>query len=124
MAPSNCFFHSFQIGERGVNLSGGQRQRVGLARALYSQRPILLLDDPLSAVDACVGSHVFHKAIKGFSKGKTILFVTHQLQVKACPQISPTPLFGMFIPEKAKTTKYILRIHSPSQAQVEQKLWV
>lgn len=69
-----------EIGERGVNLSGGQRQRVGLARALYSDRPILLLDDPLSAVDACVGSHVFHKAIKEFSKGKTILFVTHQLQ--------------------------------------------
>lgn len=53
-----------------------------MARALYSDRPILLLDDPLSAVDACVGSHVFHKAIKEFSKGKTILFVTHQLQVR------------------------------------------
>uniref|UniRef100_A0A7N6FJR0 ATP-binding cassette sub-family C member 5 n=1 Tax=Anabas testudineus TaxID=64144 RepID=A0A7N6FJR0_ANATE len=69
-----------EIGERGANLSGGQRQRVSLARALYSERPILLLDDPLSAVDACVGSHVFHKAIKGAAKGKTVLFVTHQLQ--------------------------------------------
>lgn len=69
-----------EIGERGANLSGGQRQRVSLARALYSERPILLLDDPLSAVDACVGSHVFHKAIRGTAKGKTVLFVTHQLQ--------------------------------------------
>uniref|UniRef100_A0A8C6WM59 Si:ch211-221f10.2 n=1 Tax=Neogobius melanostomus TaxID=47308 RepID=A0A8C6WM59_9GOBI len=69
-----------EIGERGANLSGGQRQRVSLARALYSERPILLLDDPLSAVDACVGSHVFHKAIRGAAKGKTVLFVTHQLQ--------------------------------------------
>ncbi|XP_070770076.1 ATP-binding cassette sub-family C member 5 [Enoplosus armatus] len=69
-----------EIGERGANLSGGQRQRVSLARALYSERPILLLDDPLSAVDACVGSHVFHKAIKGVAKDKTVLFVTHQLQ--------------------------------------------
>ncbi|XP_051276349.1 ATP-binding cassette sub-family C member 5 [Dicentrarchus labrax] len=69
-----------EIGERGANLSGGQRQRVSLARALYSERPILLLDDPLSAVDACVGSHVFHKAIRGIAKGKTVLFVTHQLQ--------------------------------------------
>nr|XP_046262443.1 ATP-binding cassette sub-family C member 5 isoform X2 [Scatophagus argus] len=69
-----------EIGERGANLSGGQRQRVSLARALYSERPILLLDDPLSAVDACVGSHVFHKAIRGVAKGKTVLFVTHQLQ--------------------------------------------
>ncbi|XP_072292178.1 ATP-binding cassette sub-family C member 5 [Eucyclogobius newberryi] len=69
-----------EIGERGANLSGGQRQRVSLARALYSDRPILLLDDPLSAVDACVGSHVFNKAIRGAAKGKTVLFVTHQLQ--------------------------------------------
>ncbi|XP_044061552.1 multidrug resistance-associated protein 5 isoform X2 [Siniperca chuatsi] len=69
-----------EIGERGANLSGGQRQRVSLARALYSERPILLLDDPLSAVDTCVGSHVFHKAIRGVAKGKTVLFVTHQLQ--------------------------------------------
>ncbi|KAA8588718.1 hypothetical protein FQN60_010063 [Etheostoma spectabile] len=69
-----------EIGERGTNLSGGQRQRVSLARALYSERPILLLDDPLSAVDARVGNHVFHKAIRGAAKGKTVLFVTHQLQ--------------------------------------------
>uniref|UniRef100_A0A671WEZ3 ATP-binding cassette sub-family C member 5 n=1 Tax=Sparus aurata TaxID=8175 RepID=A0A671WEZ3_SPAAU len=69
-----------EIGERGANLSGGQRQRVSLARALYSERPILLLDDPLSAVDACVGSYVFRKAIRGVGKGKTVLFVTHQLQ--------------------------------------------
>ncbi|XP_042275580.1 multidrug resistance-associated protein 5 isoform X2 [Thunnus maccoyii] len=69
-----------EIGERGANLSGGQRQRLSMARALYSERPILLLDDPLSAVDACVGSHVFNKAIRGAAKGKTVLFVTHQLQ--------------------------------------------
>ncbi|MED6244508.1 hypothetical protein ATANTOWER_013762, partial [Ataeniobius toweri] len=69
-----------EIGERGANLSGGQRQRVSLARALYSDRPILLLDDPLSAVDTCVGSHIFSRAIQGAAKGKTVLFVTHQLQ--------------------------------------------
>ncbi|XP_010895088.2 multidrug resistance-associated protein 5 isoform X2 [Esox lucius] len=72
-----------EIGERGANLSGGQRQRVSLARALYSDRPILLLDDPLSAVDAHVGSHLFHNAIRTASKGKTIIFVTHQLQYLA-----------------------------------------
>ncbi|KAL0973606.1 hypothetical protein UPYG_G00207060 [Umbra pygmaea] len=72
-----------EIGERGTNLSGGQRQRVSLARALYSEQPILLLDDPLSAVDSHVGAHLFHNAIRTASKGKTIIFVTHQLQYLA-----------------------------------------
>ena len=44
-----------EIGERGVNLSGGQKQRVNLARALYSDKDVYLLDDPLSAVDPKVG---------------------------------------------------------------------
>ncbi|XP_052005239.1 ATP-binding cassette sub-family C member 5-like [Xyrauchen texanus] len=69
-----------EIGERGANLSGGQRQRVSLARALYSERPVLLLDDPLSAVDTCVGSHLFHSAIRTAARGRTVIFVTHQLQ--------------------------------------------
>uniref|UniRef100_A0A9J8BBY1 Si:ch211-221f10.2 n=1 Tax=Cyprinus carpio carpio TaxID=630221 RepID=A0A9J8BBY1_CYPCA len=68
------------IGERGANLSGGQRQRVSLARALYSERPVLLLDDPLSAVDTRVGSHLFHSAIRRAAKSRTVIFVTHQLQ--------------------------------------------
>ncbi|XP_066523942.1 ATP-binding cassette sub-family C member 5 [Hoplias malabaricus] len=72
-----------EIGERGANLSGGQRQRVSLARALYSDRPILLLDDPLSAVDAQVGAHLFHSAIRRAAGGKTVIFVTHQLQYLA-----------------------------------------
>lgn len=73
-----------QIGERGANLSGGQRQRVSLARALYSERPVILLDDPLSALDSHVGSRLFHSAIRGAASDKTILFVTHQLQVCTC----------------------------------------
>lgn len=77
-----------EIGERGANLSGGQRQRVSLARALYSDRPVLLLDDPLSAVDAHVGSHLFHNAILRAAKDKTILFVTHQLQyLSECDEV-------------------------------------
>ncbi|XP_066571078.1 ATP-binding cassette sub-family C member 5 isoform X2 [Amia ocellicauda] len=72
-----------EIGERGVNLSGGQRQRISLARALYSDHPLLLLDDPLSAVDAHVGAHLFHKAIRGAAQGRTVLFITHQLQYLA-----------------------------------------
>uniref|UniRef100_A0A671TEH9 ATP-binding cassette sub-family C member 5 n=1 Tax=Sparus aurata TaxID=8175 RepID=A0A671TEH9_SPAAU len=69
-----------EIGERGANLSGGQRQRISLARALYSDRDIYILDDPLSALDAHVANHVFRNAIRKQLYQKTIIFVTHQLQ--------------------------------------------
>ncbi|KAL7833683.1 hypothetical protein AOLI_G00286430 [Acnodon oligacanthus] len=69
-----------EIGERGLNLSGGQKQRVSLARAVYSNRDIFLLDDPLSAVDAHVGKHIFEECIKKELKGKSVILVTHQLQ--------------------------------------------
>uniref|UniRef100_A0A672RNH9 ATP-binding cassette sub-family C member 5 n=1 Tax=Sinocyclocheilus grahami TaxID=75366 RepID=A0A672RNH9_SINGR len=69
-----------EIGERGANLSGGQRQRISLARALYSNRGIYILDDPLSALDAHVGNHIFNNAIRKHLRGKTVIFVTHQLQ--------------------------------------------
>ncbi|XP_072428524.1 ATP-binding cassette sub-family C member 5 isoform X3 [Chiloscyllium punctatum] len=69
-----------EVGEHGANLSGGQRQRISLARALYSDRSIYILDDPLSALDAHVGNHIFNNAIKKQLKWKTVLFITHQLQ--------------------------------------------
>lgn len=68
------------VGERGTTLSGGQKARVSLARALYSQSDIYLLDDPLSAVDSRVGRHLFHYAIQGdLLKDKIVLLVTHHL---------------------------------------------
>nr|XP_012805668.2 ATP-binding cassette sub-family C member 12 isoform X1 [Jaculus jaculus] len=77
-----------EIGERGVNLSGGQRQRISLARAVYSNRQLYLLDDPLSAVDAHVGKHVFEECIKKTLRGKTIVLVTHQLQfLESCDEV-------------------------------------
>ncbi|XP_051968146.1 ATP-binding cassette sub-family C member 3-like isoform X3 [Xyrauchen texanus] len=68
-----------EIGEKGINLSGGQRQRVSLARALYSEADVYLLDDPLSAVDAHVAKHIFDKVVgpEGVLKGKTRILVTH-----------------------------------------------
>uniref|UniRef100_A0A8C6M5R5 ATP binding cassette subfamily C member 12 n=1 Tax=Nothobranchius furzeri TaxID=105023 RepID=A0A8C6M5R5_NOTFU len=69
-----------EIGERGLNLSGGQKQRVSLARAVYSNKDIFLLDDPLSAVDAHVGKHIFEECIKKELQGKSVILVSHQLQ--------------------------------------------
>ncbi|CAG2166002.1 unnamed protein product [Oppiella nova] len=72
-----------EIGEKGINLSGGQRQRVSLARAVYSDADIYLLDDPLSAVDAHVGRHLFDETIgpKGILRKKTRILVTHKASV-------------------------------------------
>ena len=65
---------------QGVNLSGGQKQRMSLARAVYHNADILVLDDVLSAVDPHVGKHIFEKCILGALAGKTRVLVTHQLQ--------------------------------------------
>uniref|UniRef100_T1KXB4 ABC-type glutathione-S-conjugate transporter n=1 Tax=Tetranychus urticae TaxID=32264 RepID=T1KXB4_TETUR len=70
-----------EIGERGVNLSGGQKQRISFARAVYANCDVVLLDDPLSAVDVHVASHLFNQVIgpNGLLKDKTRLLVTHRL---------------------------------------------
>ncbi|XP_051881887.1 multidrug resistance-associated protein 4 isoform X2 [Pristis pectinata] len=77
-----------QIGDRGVTLSGGQKARVNLARSVYQDADIYLLDDPLSAVDAEVGKHLFEQCITGVLKNKPRILVTHQLQyLSAASQI-------------------------------------
>lgn len=68
-----------EIGERGTNLSGGQKARISLARALYSDADIYLLDDPLSAVDSKVAKNLFFNAIKEILKEKTVILATHQI---------------------------------------------
>nr|XP_049698223.1 ATP-binding cassette sub-family C member 4 isoform X1 [Helicoverpa armigera] len=67
------------VGERGASLSGGQRARINLARAVYRQAEIYLLDDPLSAVDAHVGRQLFDECISGYLRHTTRVLVTHQL---------------------------------------------
>ncbi|EGG24262.1 hypothetical protein DFA_06412 [Cavenderia fasciculata] len=68
-----------EIGERGINLSGGQKQRVSIARAVYSNADVYIMDDPLSAVDAHVGKHIFSKCINGYLRPKTVVLVANQL---------------------------------------------
>jgi len=68
---------------QGTNLSGGQKQRVALARAAYKEASLYLLDDPLAAVDAGVGRHIFESLIgpEGILKGKTRILVTHNTRL-------------------------------------------
>ncbi|WJX31534.1 Canalicular multispecific organic anion transporter 2 [Trifolium repens] len=68
------------IGEKGINLSGGQKQRVQIARALYQDADIYLLDDPFSAVDAHTGSHLFKECLLELLKTKTVIYITHQVE--------------------------------------------
>ena len=77
-----------QVEEGALNLSGGQRTRICLARVIYTDRPILLLDDPLSSLDL----RVIHKVVEnlsilGKSEGKTIILATHHISsLKYCDQ--------------------------------------
>ncbi|CAF3680029.1 unnamed protein product [Rotaria sordida] len=68
------------VGDQGVMLSGGQKARVNMARALYHDADIYLLDDPLSAVDTKVSKHLFDKSIKYYLRDKICILVTHQIQ--------------------------------------------
>jgi len=68
-----------QIGEKGVNLSGGQKARLGLARAVYQDRDIYLMDDPISALDAHVRKNIIDNVINGMLKEKTKVLVTHAI---------------------------------------------
>ncbi|XP_043688340.1 ABC transporter C family member 3-like [Telopea speciosissima] len=68
------------IGDRGINLSGGQKQRIQIARALYHDADIYLLDDPFNSVDAYTGTHLFKECVLGILSSKTIIYVTHQIE--------------------------------------------
>ncbi|ODV97947.1 hypothetical protein PACTADRAFT_47775 [Pachysolen tannophilus NRRL Y-2460] len=70
-----------EIGERGITLSGGQKARISLARAVYANKDIILLDDVLSAVDARVGKHIMDNCLDGLLKNSTRVLATHQLSL-------------------------------------------
>ena len=83
-----------EIGEKGITLSGGQKARIAMARALYHDADIFLLDDPLAAVDANVGRQLFDECIVGsmvnpdaLRPKRTVVLVTHALQYLRHPQV-------------------------------------
>ncbi|XP_072179889.1 ATP-binding cassette sub-family C member 9-like [Diadema setosum] len=71
-----------ELGDKGITLSGGQKQRVSVARAMYARSDVVILDDPLSALDMHVSADLFNKGIKGIlrQRHQTVILVTHQLQ--------------------------------------------
>ncbi|XP_070181093.1 ATP-binding cassette sub-family C member 10-like [Littorina saxatilis] len=69
-----------EVGENGVTLSGGQKARVALARAVYQDKNIYLLDDPLAAVDAHVARHLMQNCIMGLLRDKTCILCTHHVR--------------------------------------------
>ena len=113
-----------QIGEKGINLSGGQKARVALARALYSDADVFLLDDPLSAVDAHVGQFLFHECIRNSMGGKTRVLVTHNVHLlQYCDKViilqdGKIKAMGTF-EEIEKAGVDVLAIESASAAPVE-----
>ena len=76
------------IGERGVKLSGGQKQRIALARALLRDRPMLIIDDGLSAVDVDTEQRILAELQRLAEAGRTILLVSHRVNaLKRCDRV-------------------------------------
>nr|NP_001303319.1 Multidrug-Resistance like protein 1, isoform R [Drosophila melanogaster]ALI30205.1 Multidrug-Resistance like protein 1, isoform R [Drosophila melanogaster] len=109
-----------EIGEKGINLSGGQKQRISLARAVYSDADLYLLDDPLSAVDAHVGKHIFEEVIgpKGILARKSRVLVTHgvtflpqvdSIYVIKMGEISESGTFDQLVKNKGAFADFIIQ---------------
>ena len=77
--------HDTEVGEGGSSLSGGQKARVQLARALYHQAGVYILDDPLSALDASIGATVFERMMSSLRRRKQLLFFC--LYQKSCGRV-------------------------------------
>ena len=66
-----------EIGEKGINLSGGQKARISLARAVYKRPDVVIMDDPISALDTTTRKKIFDQVFQGILKDKTRVLVTH-----------------------------------------------
>ena len=74
-----CVFRHLAV---GITVSGGQKARISLARAMYSGCAVVLLDDPLSALDNIVGNWVFKRAVCEMARESVVVMATHQRQVR------------------------------------------
>ncbi|KAM8717859.1 hypothetical protein ACLKA7_004542 [Drosophila subpalustris] len=119
-----------EIGEKGINLSGGQKQRISLARAVYNDADLYLLDDPLSAVDSHVGKHIFEQVIgpKGLLKGKTRILVTHgitflpqvdNIYVLKMGQVSENGTYAQLLKNKGAFADFLIQHLQEGEAEDE-----
>ena len=122
-----------EIGERGINLSGGQKQRLSMARAVYSQADVFLLDDPLSAVDTHVGKHLFDQVIgpQGLLKHKTRVLVTHsvhflphveEILVMRGGKISERGSYKQLLERKGAFSEFLIEHLSEDQCEEKQEV--
>ena len=119
-----------EIGEKGINLSGGQKQRVSLARAVFSNGSVYLLDDPLSAVDAHVGKHIFEQVIgpKGLLRNKTRVLVTHgvsflqqmdQIVVMKAGTITEVGSYRQLLDRKGEFADFLVQYLAEKEEEVD-----
>lgn len=119
-----------EIGQKGINLSGGQKARVSLARAVYSDRDIFLMDDPISALDANVRQKIISNVILGHLRGKTRILVTHAIDFihladriiimdKGC--IAEEGSFDELIQKDSKILKNLLEVNHINRNNMTQE---
>lgn len=111
-----------EIGEQGITLSGGQKQRVSLARAIYSDAEVLLLDDCLSAVDSHTGKHLFQTLTGPLLEGRTVVMATHQVQLtlnaaSTVLVLNKGEVLGVGTPEEAVLKEWVENVTLASSAQ-------
>jgi ABC-type multidrug transport system fused ATPase/permease subunit len=111
-----------EIGEQGITLSGGQKQRVSLARAIYSDAEVLLLDDCLSAVDSHTGKHLFQTLTGPLLEGRTVVMATHQVQLtlgaaSTVVVLNKGEILGVGTPEEAVLKEWVENVTLTFSAQ-------
>ncbi|XP_033149992.1 LOW QUALITY PROTEIN: multidrug resistance-associated protein 1 [Drosophila busckii] len=120
-----------EIGEKGINLSGGQKQRISLARAVYSDADLYLLDDPLSAVDAHVGKHIFEEVVgpKGMLARKTRVLVTHgitflpqvdNIYVLKLGEVSEFGTYNVLLKNKGRLCDFLIQHLQEGEEEAEE----
>ncbi|KAF8944893.1 hypothetical protein BGZ47_003546 [Haplosporangium gracile] len=112
-----------EIGEQGITLSGGQKQRVSLARAIYSDAEVLLLDDCLSAVDSHTGKHLFQTLTGPLLEGRTVVMATHQVQLtlgaaSTVLALNKGEVLGVGTPKEAVLKEWVENVTLTSSAEV------